>query len=178
MRPLIPLGHLFAFAVFLTAIGFAQQQVDQGTSEPALAPLTVIEDPPPLHTLQEFERLLARLCPPGREVTDTQQRYPAKPWFDMREPPGDGVATPVLLERRLPTYTAAARSAKIQGAVILNITIRPDGFADDISVWRSLDPGLDVNAIECVHGWRFRPAHKDGKLVAFTARVIVGFELY
>jgi TonB family protein len=84
---------------------------------------------------------------------------------------------PALISRAEPEYTAAAKSAGIQGKVELSITIGTDGIARDIQVIRSLDPGLDKQAIECVTKWRFRPASRGGHPVTAFATVEVDFKL-
>ena len=84
---------------------------------------------------------------------------------------------PALLSRVEPEYTAAAKSAGIQGKVELSVTIGTDGIARDIQVIRSLDPGLDKQAVECVTKWRFRPASRGGHPGTAFATVEVDFKL-
>lgn len=90
---------------------------------------------------------------------------------------GNGVSGPVLIKKREPEYTARARAAKIQGVVLLDAVILPDGTPDDIHVSRSLDPELDAKAIECVRAWRFRPALRDGKPTSVRTTLEVSFHL-
>src|SRR5207247_5766164 len=73
--------------------------------------------------------------------------------------PGNGVTVPVLVREVKPQYTSDAMRAKIQGTVILECIVRPDGTVSDIQVQRSLDPtfGLDAEAIKAARQWRFRP---------------------
>jgi protein TonB len=59
----------------------------------------------------------------------------------------------------------------------LEVLIRPDGIPDVIQVLQSLDPGLDVNAIECARTFRFRPAEKEGKPVAVKSTLQISFRL-
>jgi len=90
---------------------------------------------------------------------------------------GSGVTSPVLQFKTEPEYTAEARQARIQGTVMLDVEIEPDGTATVLGVLKSLDPGLDQRAIEAVGKWRFRPGMKDGRPVKTTARVAVNFRL-
>jgi TonB family protein len=46
----------------------------------------------------------------------------------------------------------------VEGAVLLEIVILPDGTVSDVHVLRSLDKGLDQNAVETARQWRFKPA--------------------
>ena len=88
---------------------------------------------------------------------------------------GDSVAT--LIRKVKPEYTAKARAAKIEGVVALRVVIRPDGTLGEVDVTGSLDPELDIKAVECVRSWRFRPARRADKPIASTATVEVVFRL-
>src|SRR5215471_381678 len=71
--------------------------------------------------------------------------------------PGNGVINPRVLKEVRPNYTSDAMRAKVQGVVVLECVVRPDGSVGDISVTRSLDStfGLDQEAIKAAKGWRF-----------------------
>ena len=73
--------------------------------------------------------------------------------------PGNGVETPRLLREVKPQYTAPAMRAKIQGEVLLECVVQPDGTVGNIRVVRSLDStfGLDQEAIIAARQWRFAP---------------------
>jgi len=76
-----------------------------------------------------------------------------------------------------PKYTRQARAAKIQGKVVLTMVIKSDGRADQIQVARSLDKGLDANAITAIRKWHFDPGKKNGKAVPVAATIEVNFKL-
>lgn len=84
---------------------------------------------------------------------------------------------PVVVNKVEPEYTQAARDSKIQGAVLLSLHIDRSGVPEDVTVVRSLDPGLDDAAIHAVQQWRFQAAMKDGQPVFVHARVEVNFRL-
>ena len=90
---------------------------------------------------------------------------------------GNGVSTPRLIEKHEPEYTQEAKDAKIEGSVLLSTVIDVDGYVRDIKVLRSLDPGLDANAVSAVATWVFKPAEKDGQPVAVSAHIEVNFRL-
>jgi TonB family protein len=90
---------------------------------------------------------------------------------------GNGVTVPTLISKVEPTYTQEARAAKINGTVVLYIEVDPEGVPQNIRVLRSLEPGLDENAIYAVSQWRFRPGTKDGNPVTVAAQVEVNFRL-
>lgn len=84
---------------------------------------------------------------------------------------------PKIIHKVEPKYTKEARKAKIDGTVELSIIISADGVPQSFTVTKSLDPGLDKNAIEAVRHWRFKPATKDGKPVASYATIQMRFHL-
>ncbi len=90
---------------------------------------------------------------------------------------GDGVSQPTIVHKQEPQYTPEAKDAGIQGTVTLRVVISTTGYAEDIRVIKSLDPGLDANAITAVSNWQFKPGKKDGQPVAVYATIEVTFHL-
>jgi TonB family protein len=76
-----------------------------------------------------------------------------------------------------PSYTEAARRARISGEVRLQVTVGADGLVHDISVLRSLTPDLDESAMRTARTWRFEPARRNGIVVSTTIPVEIGFYL-
>jgi TonB family protein len=93
--------------------------------------------------------------------------------------PGNGVSLPRILREVKPQYTSDAMRAKIQGAVLLQCTVRPDGSVTDIQVMRSLDPrfGLDEEAIKAARQWRFAPGTRMGQPVSVQITIELTFTL-
>ena len=90
-----------------------------------------------------------------------------------------GITTaPKLLHHVGPEYADGPRRKKIQGTVMLSITITPEGTVRDPEVTTSLDKDLDKQAIKAVSKWKFAPATKDGKPVAVHLAVVVDFHLH
>jgi len=89
----------------------------------------------------------------------------------------EGVTPPKVLSKIEPAYTAEARDAKIEGIVGLSVEIDTDGLAKNIQITRSLDGGLDQNAIAAIGQWRFKPGEKNGKPVRVGAKIEVNFRL-
>ena len=56
--------------------------------------------------------------------------------------PGNGVAMPTVLNEVKPSYTADAMRQKIQGIVMVEAVVMPDGGVGQVQVVRSLDPHL------------------------------------
>jgi protein TonB len=91
--------------------------------------------------------------------------------------PGNGVSAPVLVKQVKPAYTADALKAGIQGGVLLECVVQPDGKVGAVQVKKSLDPGLDKEAIKAVKRWRFEPGRKDGKAVPVRVTLEMTFSL-
>jgi protein TonB len=90
-----------------------------------------------------------------------------------------GVASPRLLFERRPDYTAQAMAARVEGRVLLEATVLPDGSVGDVHVVRSLDGrfGLDQKAVEAVRQWKFRPGTHLGKPAAVKVLIELFFTL-
>ena len=91
--------------------------------------------------------------------------------------PGSGVEPPRLLREVTPDYTEQARRARLEGEVLLEIVVGPDGGVSDVRVLRRLGAGLDEQAVEAVRQWRFAPARRLGTPVAVIVEVAVEFKL-
>lgn len=90
---------------------------------------------------------------------------------------GSGIEAPKLLSRVEPEYTQAAYDAKLQGSVVLEISVDTAGRVQVNRVIRGLGMGLNEKAIEAVSQWRFKPAMRDGQPFALTAVFEVFFRL-
>jgi TonB family protein len=88
-----------------------------------------------------------------------------------------GVIAPKVLYKVDPNYTQEARDAKIEGTVVVDVEVHPDGKAHNLKVERTLDPGLDQKALDAISAWRFQPATKNGKPIAVEATIEINFKL-
>jgi protein TonB len=91
---------------------------------------------------------------------------------------GNGVTAPKAVYMTDPEYSQKARKKKINGTVVVAMIVTPEGRVRDVKVAKSLDEGLDKQALAAVRTWRFEPATKDGKPVAVHMNVEVDFRLY
>lgn len=93
--------------------------------------------------------------------------------------PGDGVTLPVVIKDVKPTYTKAAKDARIQGVVWVDAVVQADGNVGNVQVTRSLDTefGLDEQAVKAAKEWKFKPGTKDGKPVAVRITLEMTFTL-
>ena len=93
--------------------------------------------------------------------------------------PGNGVTLPRILREVKPAYTSEAMRAKVQGVVLLQCVVRPDGTVTDIQIVRSLDSvfGLDQEASKAARQWRFVPGTRMGQPVAVQITIELTFTL-
>jgi TonB family protein len=49
---------------------------------------------------------------------------------------------------------------------------------EDATITKSLDPGLDQNAINTIKTWKFKPAMKAGQAVPCRVMVEVSFRIF
>jgi TonB family protein len=75
-------------------------------------------------------------------------------------------------------YSAAARKKHLEGTVVLQTIVQPDGSATDMQVVKSSDPELTQMAMDGVSRWRFKPARdEDGEPVPYRVAIDVSFRL-
>ncbi|MFN8095513.1 MAG: energy transducer TonB [Vicinamibacteria bacterium] len=104
-----------------------------------------------------------------RAATGTRRATPARVGVDVKEP------------RKLvhvpPRYPPTALQARVQGNVILECVIGPDGRVRDIEVKRGA-PLLDDAARDAVRQWVYEPTLLDGAAVPVIMTVTVNFALH
>ena len=90
---------------------------------------------------------------------------------------GGAVTPPRVITEVKPAYTTAALLERIQGTVVLEVIVTRDGCASDIRVIRSLDPGLDREAVNATAQWRFEPGRLAGVPVDVLVNVMLDFTI-
>jgi TonB family protein len=105
----------------------------------------------------------------------------ALPWESLRSvaprPDGHDIEEPRKTRNKRPTYPPAAQQARISGVVILEATIATDGCVKDLSIVRSVDPRLDLEALRSVAQWRYTSPRLGGEPVDVIMTVTVNFTL-
>jgi protein TonB len=81
-----------------------------------------------------------------------------------------------LVHKVLPTYPPLARSARIQGQVLLQAVISKQGVIENLRVL-SGHPMLVQAAIDAVRQWRYRPYVLNNEPVEVETQVTVNFSL-
>ena len=89
---------------------------------------------------------------------------------------GGNIKAPTKTKDQKPVYPAIAQSARVQGVVIIEATIGPDGKVQDARVLRSI-PLLDAAALTAVKGWEYTPTLLNGVPVPIIMTVTVNFTL-
>ena len=89
-----------------------------------------------------------------------------------------GFKYPVPLSQVEAEYSHEARSAKLEGFVLVSVLITEDGLSTNAQVIRPLGEGLDEKALQAVSKWRFRPAVMDGIPAPCHITVMVDFRLH
>ena len=87
-----------------------------------------------------------------------------------------GVTKGLLIHRVEPTYPPLARSARVQGEVILSAVIDVDGQIQNLQLV-SGHPMLVPSAIEAVKKWRYKPYLLNGAPVEVETMITVIFSL-
>jgi len=90
---------------------------------------------------------------------------------------GTGISEPRKIHDVLPLYPEEARMARVQGTVILDVTLDEGGLVRDIRVLKPLAEGLTEAAIAAVKQWRYEPSRLDGEPVSVLMTVTVTFRL-
>jgi TonB family protein len=88
-----------------------------------------------------------------------------------------GVELPTPTHREQPRYTAAALGAQIQGTVLVEAVVRTDGTVGETRVLRSLETGLDQEAVVAVKKWRFEGGTQNGRPTPVIVNVEMSFSI-
>ena len=89
---------------------------------------------------------------------------------------GGVIREPRKVKDVAPAYPNIAKAAKIQGLVILECQVSPQGKVESVKVLRSV-PTLDEPAIEAVRQWVYTPTLINGVPVGVILTVTVNFVL-
>jgi TonB family protein len=98
--------------------------------------------------------------------------------LESRNSPHLNTAPPIPLIQPMAQYTKEARKAQINGICLISLIVDAQGMPRDIHVHRSLDPGLDQNAMIAVGRYRFKPAIRDGEPIAVFVLMEVKYHIW
>jgi periplasmic protein TonB len=89
---------------------------------------------------------------------------------------GGQIKEPTKTKNVAPVYPDIAKQARVQGIVILECTISPQGKVTDYKILRGI-PLLDQAAIDAVKQWQYTPTLLNGVPVPVIMTVTVNFRL-
>ncbi|MEO5763050.1 MAG: TonB family protein [Vicinamibacteria bacterium] len=89
---------------------------------------------------------------------------------------GGNIKEPSKVKNVNPVYPDIAKQARVQGIVILECTISPQGRVTDVKPLRSI-PLLEQAAIDAVKQWQYTPTLLNGVPVPVIMTVTVNFRL-
>jgi protein TonB len=102
---------------------------------------------------------------------------PPEPEGPVRFVVGGSMTEPVKLSGANPAYPEAARRARVQGVVVLELTIDTEGQVTRVRPLRPLPLGLTEAAVAAVQTWRFQPSTLNGRPVTTNYIITVRFLL-
>jgi TonB family protein len=91
--------------------------------------------------------------------------------------PGGNVTPPRVVTQVKPKYTEDALVQRIQGTVVLEMIVTKDGTPAAIKMIRTLDPGLDMAAVDAAKQWRFEPGRLAGAPVDVFVTLMLDFRI-
>lgn len=90
---------------------------------------------------------------------------------------GGQIREPRKLVDTRPSYPEVARRARIEGVVILELTVDRQGSVRDVQILRGLPMGLTEAAVDAVRQWRYEPTLLNGRPIEVLIVVTVNFRL-
>lgn len=117
----------------------------------------------------------------GRERAEAEAARKAKAAAEARTAKlakplrvGGNVRPPVRIKNVSPVYPAIAKSAQVQGEVVIEATIDEAGKVADARVMKSV-PLLDQAAVDAVRQWEYQPSLLNGVPTPVVMTVTVKF---
>jgi protein TonB len=86
------------------------------------------------------------------------------------------IPEPKKIRNAAPVYPDDAKRAGVQGTVVLEATVSPEGRVTNLKVLRGI-PLLDAAAADAVKQWRYTPTMLNGRAVPVIMTVSVNFRL-
>ncbi len=87
---------------------------------------------------------------------------------------GGQIRPPVKIKDVTPVYPAVARSARVEGEVVIEATVGEDGKVADARVVKSI-PLLDQAALDAVKQWEYQPPLLNGVPTPVVVTVTINF---
>jgi TonB family protein len=125
--------------------------------------------------------LLASLeyAPGPQEWTQTPPPYDVSRMSQTAAQATPGMKLPMVIREVVPRYSPEGLRAKIQGQVVVDVVVAPDGTVGAAKIRKSLDAanGLDEAALIAARYWLFTPGMRDGVPVPMGVTLVLEFRL-
>jgi protein TonB len=202
--PLLRPPGLPSFHQISTPISLAQPMEAPSEPTPAASPSTTVPSTQPEISFRTPSRIPKGIQPAGEDrppqigdagaaITGTGSENPSgianlfgsgsRPILPTVRPPASVAPLRIshmsegnLIRRVQPSYPPLARSARIQGTVVLQAIISKDGSIENLRLL-SGHPMLAPAAIEAVKQWRYRPYVLNNEPVEVETQITVNFSL-
>jgi periplasmic protein TonB len=106
----------------------------------------------------------------------TQADASAQPQQPKSVRVSQSVSNGLLIKKENPKYSGKAREQRIQGPVVLQVIVSPEGTITELTLV-SGDPLLTPAAIKAVKKWKYKPYLLNGQPVEVETTVQVSFTL-
>jgi TonB family protein len=90
----------------------------------------------------------------------------------------DGFKNPILIYAPSPGFPDKLRKKKVNGLVVVRLTVDENGLPSDVHVVRGLENDFDKVAVAAVHKYRFSPGVYHGNPVLTQIDIEVNFRTY
>jgi TonB family protein len=120
---------------------------------------------------EEIPQLAASNADPA-DLGKALATAPALPQLGV--PISQGITGGVLVHKVQPVYPAEARRMHVQGSVVIDATVTPQGQVDELKLV-SGDPLLAQAAMDAVRRWRYTPYSLNGQPIAKDTRITISF---
>ena len=114
--------------------------------------------------------------PPTERMLLSDTPHPMQWAADGAVRVGGNIKVPIKIRDVKPVYPADAQAARVQGVVIVEVRIEPDGTVSNARILRSI-PMLDQAALDAVSQWQFVPTLLNGQAVPVIMTCTVNFTL-
>lgn len=159
--------------VYGQVIDFVRVRQDSETERRLRKPIKKLEKPAPkTPNIDVGPTQKPRLSMPTNITNDMKLGFQLAGGLDFGAAPSDADVIPLV--RIEPNYPERALSRGIEGWVLLEFSITPQGTVKDVSVVDSDPPRIFDRAAErAVRKWKYRPRIEDGEAVTRTGVQIV-----
>lgn len=162
-------------AIAMLRSGLASRPADEGLKA-ALLDVLVLKQRELMRQMSELMREISSLRPPSRQGVTHEAVVGGDPRPSAPVRVGGPIRAPIKLRDVKPVYPPLAQESRVQGIVILEVTIDGTGAVSDAKVLRGV-PLLDDAALEAVRQWQYSPTLLNGVPVPVIMTVTVTFTL-